>query len=80
MQCICSAKRRCSLTILDNFLTVGKFIRGKEQANWPHPHPGGLLERAGGRCEKSHTCTLCRGAPAVIRALQEVREDRLRPY
>jgi|LakMenEpi03Aug12_release.lakeMendotaPanAssembly.Ray.scaffolds.fasta_scaffold4476975_2 hypothetical protein len=62
MQCICSAKRRCSLTILDNFLTVGKFVRGKEQADRPHPHPGGLLE------------------PAVIRALQEVREDRLRPY
>jgi hypothetical protein len=34
------------LTISDN--TVCESTGSEEQAGWPHPHPGGLLEEAGG--------------------------------
>ena len=45
---------RCgSFTILDNVLTVGESARGEERADRPHHDPGGLLEGAGGGCEKS---------------------------
>jgi hypothetical protein len=35
------------LTILDNILTVGESTGSEEQAGWPNPNPGGLLEDAG---------------------------------
>jgi hypothetical protein len=41
-------KRRHFLTILDNVLKVGEYTGGEERAGRPHPHPGGLLEGAGG--------------------------------
>jgi hypothetical protein len=41
-------KRRRFLTILDNVLNVGEYTGGEERAGKPHPHPGGLLEGAGG--------------------------------
>ncbi len=41
-------KRRPFLTILDNVLNVGEYAGGEERAGKPHPHPGGLLEGAGG--------------------------------
>ncbi len=53
---------------------------GEELAGGPCPHPGGLLEGAGGGCEKSHDGKLCQGAPGVIRALRKVHEDRQRTY
>jgi hypothetical protein len=36
------------MTILDNVLNVGEKAGGEERAGRPHPHPGGLLEGAGG--------------------------------
>jgi hypothetical protein len=43
-----SDDRRGFYNILDNVLTVGGSASGKEQAGWPQPQPGGLLEGAGG--------------------------------
>jgi hypothetical protein len=63
------------MTILDNVLKLSELAGGEEQAGWPHPHPGDLLEGAGGTCEKSHGSRLCHGAPAVIPALREVHEE-----
>jgi hypothetical protein len=36
------------MVILDKVLTVSESAGGEERAGRPHPHPGGLLEGAGG--------------------------------
>ncbi len=41
------------LTILDNVLNVDEQAGGEERAGRPHPHPGGLLEGAGGGAKKA---------------------------
>jgi hypothetical protein len=71
---ICSDNPRGSFTILDNVLTVIESAGGEEQACRPHPHPGGLLEGAGGGGG------LHQGTPALIRAVREVREDSWQPH
>ncbi len=43
-----SDNRHGFLTILDNVLTVGGLVRGKERARQPQPQSGGLPEGAGG--------------------------------
>ncbi len=61
MQGIHSNKSSYFLTILDIVITDGWSAGGEEQADQPHPHPEGLLEGAGGRCEKSHGGRLPQG-------------------
>jgi hypothetical protein len=73
-------ERRDFLTLLDNILTVGVSAGSEERYGRPHSQPGGRLERAGGGYEKWHNGRLHRGTAVVIRALQEVHEDRWRPY
>jgi hypothetical protein len=53
VQGVCNDEHRCSMTILDDGLTFGELAE-EEQAGWPHPHPGGLLEGVGGGCKKAH--------------------------
>ncbi len=43
---ICSDKRYCFLTILDNVLTVDELAGREERTGHSHPHPGDLLEEA----------------------------------
>jgi hypothetical protein len=53
VQGICNDKHRCSMTILDDVFTFGELAE-EEQAGWPHPHPGALLEGVGGGRKKAH--------------------------
>ncbi len=39
---------------MDNILAVGESVGGEEEADWPHPHPGRLLEGAGGGVKILH--------------------------
>jgi hypothetical protein len=54
MQGVCSDKRHCFITILDDVLTVGESAGGEEQAGQTHPHPVGLLEGVGEGYKKAH--------------------------
>jgi hypothetical protein len=71
---------RDSLTVWDNILTLWVAARGEERAGQPHSRSGGLLEELVWGYEKYHGGELRRDAPAIIRALPEVGEDRWRPY
>ncbi len=53
---IISDDRRGFFTILDNLLTVGKFVGGKEQTGRLQPRSGGLLEGAVGGMSLCHKC------------------------
>jgi hypothetical protein len=63
--------RRCSLTFLDNILTVEESAGDKERAGRPLSCSGGLLEELRWGYEKEHGGKLRRGALVVIRALPE---------
>jgi hypothetical protein len=71
---------RASLTVWDIILTVWEAARGDKRAGRPHSRSGGLLGEIGWGYEKWHGGELRWGAPAVMRALPEMREDRWRPY
>jgi hypothetical protein len=50
---------RCGfLTILDNVLTAGELGKGEEGTGQLQPHPGDLLEGAGGRGKKFHSAEI----------------------
>ncbi len=57
-----------------------ELAEGKKRVGQRYSRSGGLLERLGWGYKKEHGGKLCQGAPAVIRALPGVCDDRQRPY